>query len=190
MRACRQRSTALDIVGTSIGPGGFTGIRTAIAAAQGIALGARAQLIGVTGFEAVRALALPDLLATGNDVSALLVALDSRRDDMYVQLFRPDLPKPEQPEAVLAERLEAWVAERIGERTLAVAGDAAATAAAAFARRRLRVIPGSSPDARGVLVAALARASDPAPSGPVRAFYLRPPDVTVRGDARPRPSHA
>src|SRR5205823_143043 len=42
----------LDIVAAAIGPGGFTGIRVGLAAAQAIALATGARLVGVTGFAA------------------------------------------------------------------------------------------------------------------------------------------
>src|SRR5438270_13387410 len=71
---------ALDGIGVAVGPGGFTGMRGGLGAAQGIALALKARLIGVTRFAAVAA-ALP--AGTG----AALVALDSRREDLYIQLF-------------------------------------------------------------------------------------------------------
>src|SRR3954454_16477819 len=70
----------LDSVAVSVGPGGFTGIRVGLAAARGIALASGARLVGVTCFAAVAA-------ACPADEAALLVALDSRRSDLYVQLF-------------------------------------------------------------------------------------------------------
>ena len=71
---------ALDGIAVALGPGGFTGIRVGLGAAQGIALALKARLIGVTSFAAVAA-----LLPAG--LGAALVALDSRREDLYVQLF-------------------------------------------------------------------------------------------------------
>ncbi|KJZ20817.1 tRNA (adenosine(37)-N6)-threonylcarbamoyltransferase complex dimerization subunit type 1 TsaB [Loktanella sp. S4079] len=42
----------LDAIGVGTGPGNFTGIRIAVAAARGLALGLAKPAIGVTGFEA------------------------------------------------------------------------------------------------------------------------------------------
>ncbi len=42
----------LDGIGVGVGPGNFTGIRIAVSAARGLALGLNKQAIGVNGFEA------------------------------------------------------------------------------------------------------------------------------------------
>jgi len=76
---------ALDIVGTTIGPGSFTGIRVGLAAMRGIALATGAQPVGVTGFEAVAAGLASQVCERG--AGFLLVALESRRQDLYIQLF-------------------------------------------------------------------------------------------------------
>jgi len=183
MRAAGLRPAELDAVAVSLGPGGFTGIRVGLAAAHGIAVASGARPVGVTSFAAVAA-ALSEPLP-----SPLLVALDSRRADLYVQLFSAARAPLGAPEAVLPERLGEWVAERIGEAALLVAGDAAETAAASLAGFfATTVAPGSAPDARGVLAEAarvLARGeADLAP----RALYLRPPDVTLAAPPSRKPA--
>ena len=54
-RAAGVEPGALDLVAAATGPGGFTGIRAGLAAAQGIALASGARLVGVTSFAAVAA---------------------------------------------------------------------------------------------------------------------------------------
>ncbi len=156
----------IDTVAVTVGPGGFTGIRAGLAAAHGLALAAGARLIGINSFVAV---AGP---IAENDIR-LLVALDSRRDDLYVQLFDARHMPVNEPEAIPPERLAAWV----GDGELAIAGDAVEAAASALGDRpRLRLVPNSAPNALG-LVAALRRWpewADPA----ARPLYLRPPDVS------------
>src|SRR5438270_563242 len=87
MSEAEIKPSQLTMVAVAIGPGGFTGIRVGLAAAQGIALATGARLLGVTGFAAVaqalRRTGPGDAVPGAN----LLVALDSRRDDLYVQLF-------------------------------------------------------------------------------------------------------
>jgi tRNA threonylcarbamoyladenosine biosynthesis protein TsaB len=169
----------LDVVAVAIGPGGFTGIRVGLAAAQGIALATRARLIGVTGFAAVahRLRRDPPSRAAG----PLLVALDSRRDDLYVKLFAPDLTTPLlRAEAVLPDGLGDYIGGASAGAQLLVAGDAAEPAAAALRHRaRLDIVPGSAPDALGVILAAMEAMGSGGADRPVRPLYLRPPDVTM-----------
>ncbi len=70
----------LTALGVGVGPGNFTGIRLAVAAARGLALALRIPAIGVTIFDA-RAHGLP---------RPLVVAEDARRGEVYVQEFAPD----------------------------------------------------------------------------------------------------
>lgn len=67
-------------VGT--GPGNFTGVRIAVAAARGLALGLGIPALGVTTLEA-RAHGLP---------RPLTVVEDARRGEVYVQHFAPEGP--------------------------------------------------------------------------------------------------
>ena len=173
----------LDAVAAAIGPGGFTGIRVGLAAAHGIALGVGARLVGISSFAAVAA-RVAGIGESGCDM--LLVALDSRRADLYVQLFARDLASPlAAPQALLPDRLGDYVAGlapglRHPDAPLLIAGDAADAAAAALGGRVRCVLAGdSAPDAKGVAVAALAELRSGALAGPVRPLYLRPPDVTV-----------
>jgi tRNA threonylcarbamoyladenosine biosynthesis protein TsaB len=161
----------IEIVAVSTGPGGFTGIRAGLAAAHGLALAARARLVGVTSFAAVAA-----LIAKSD--AAVLVALDSRREDLYVQLFDGGGDPRGEPQALLPAALDRFVGEALGRAPVQIAGDAAAAAAAALVSREgVSTIAGSTPDAGGVLAAAAGRIAGP-DSRP-RPLYLRPPDVSV-----------
>ena len=188
MRQAAQSAAALDLVAVTCGPGGFTGIRTGLAAAQGIALGTRARLIGVSGFEAVAARWARNRAASGRSASAWLVALDSRRPDFYVQLYDDAGLPLAAADAVPPDLLAAWVTAKMGQRplgsastasTLGVLGDAAEGAAAALSEHCCDIVPGSAPDAAGVVLAALRRWPAEAGDGPIRPFYLRNPDVTL-----------
>ncbi len=89
MREAAISVAALDLVAATVGPGSFTGIRVGLAAAQGVALGAALPLLGVTGFEAVAAAVDR---GHGDDGPLLLVALESRRAEFYLQVFGLDRP--------------------------------------------------------------------------------------------------
>ena len=164
---------ALGGIAVAVGPGGFTGIRVGLGAAQGIALALKARLICVTSFAAVTA-------AVPAGAGSLLVVLDSRREDLYVQRFDrgSGLPLAE-PEAVMPEDLAEHAAAIVDGGPLLIAGDAVDSAAAALGGRFvIEIAENSAPDARGVLAAALRQIAAEPDEGRVRPLYLRPPDVT------------
>ena len=180
---------ALDIVAVAVGPGGFTGIRVGLGAARGIALALRARAVGVTSFAAVAAAVAGD----PHRADVLLVVLDSRREDFYVQLYDRRAAMPlAAPQTVLPDALTDYVAAAVGAAPLLIAGDMAEAAAAALGRRAvIEIATGSAPDATGVLAAACREAEwDPA-GNPLRPLYLRPPDVSLPKQrsliAAPRP---
>ncbi len=173
----------LDAVAVAIGPGGFTGIRVGLAAAHGIALAVGARLVGISNFAAVAG------QIGDSDWETLLVALDSRRADLYVQLFAREASSPlAAPQALLPDQLGDYVA-RLAVGRLLIAGDAAVAAAAALGGRVCSsVVPGSAPGAQGVATAALAELRSGTIAGPVRPLYLRPPDVTLPKRPQPLPA--
>lgn len=75
----------LYAVGVGVGPGNFTGLRIAVSAARGLALGLGVPAVGVTSFEA---------LALGQS-GPCACAVDARRGQIYLQGFRnPALTQP------------------------------------------------------------------------------------------------
>ena len=116
---------------------------------------------------------------------ALLVALDSRRADLYVQLFAADRTTPlAEPAAVLPDRLASYVAGLIGG-----ASAAGRRRSGRACRRCSRGARAGSPGRRDArLGARRARrrgrgasrcVATGAAAAPVRPLYLRPPDVTL-----------
>ncbi|SNR23204.1 tRNA (adenosine(37)-N6)-threonylcarbamoyltransferase complex dimerization subunit type 1 TsaB [Paracoccus sediminis] len=79
----------LDVIGTGIGPGNFTGIRIAVAAARGLALSLDIPAVGVTATEAA-AFGLP---------RPCRVVLPLRADQIVWQDFGPDQSQPRQATA-------------------------------------------------------------------------------------------
>jgi tRNA threonylcarbamoyladenosine biosynthesis protein TsaB len=175
MRRAGLPASALDIIAVTVGPGSFTGIRVGLAAARGIAHATGAQVIGVTGFEAVAA----GLAGSSFDVDFILIALESRREDLYVQLFDHAHVALEAPTASMPAALDRRLNGIIGAAPLLVAGDAAQRAASHLSQRPdTMVAAGSAPDAAGVLRAALCRLPLRAQSARLAPLYLRSPDVS------------
>ena len=163
----------LDAIAVTTGPGAFTGIRIGLAAARGFALAANLPLVGVTTLEAVAA-------AHEGGTAHLLVALDSKRDDVYVQLFGPDGAPLTAPASAMPDAAARLVPDGLA---LALAGDAAERVAAALAGRKpapRRLDGPGLPDAAVVARLAARRfaASPPGPGDvPPSALYLRQPDA-------------
>jgi tRNA threonylcarbamoyladenosine biosynthesis protein TsaB len=174
--AARIDAAALDLIGVTVGPGSFTGLRIAIAAARGLALATGVPARGVSNFAATAA-RLPPPARGGR---ALLVALDTRRDDFYLQLFAAD--GAGEPRLSTGEAAAAWL-PRV---PLLLAGDAAGRLAPALAGRDF-VVAEDITQVRAEDVARLAAAGfHPGVAiPPPRPLYLRPPDTTVAKTAAP-----
>ena len=77
----------LSAIGVGVGPGNFTGIRIAVSAARGLALGLKVPAVGVSAFDALR---------YGFE-GPCACAVDARREQVYLQVFdhwgTPDEPR-------------------------------------------------------------------------------------------------
>lgn len=169
--------SAIDLIGVVVGPGSYTGIRVSLSAARGIALATKAQLIGVTGFEATAANLVPSVITNG---SFLLIALESRREDLFIQIFDRTGGPLLRARALRPALLSATLSDAIGEAPLLVAGDAAERALSALAPRPdTTAIESSAPDAVGLLRAVLTHWRAGERGGKPLPLYLRAPDVTL-----------
>lgn len=175
---------ALTGLAVTVGPGSFTGIRTAIATARGLALALDCPIVGVTTLEAIAHAA-----RGGRSAAPCLVALDTRRADLYVQTFAPDGAARTRPEAAMPQDVAAsW-----SDPAVLLAGNAAQRIAPLLRERGLAVAvaPGDgNPDARVVAELAVVRlsAAFAADAFPAVPLYLRAPDATKpadRGRLRP-----
>lgn len=172
----------LAALAVTVGPGAFTGLRIGLAAARGLALALAIPCAAVTTLEAV-ARAVPEAALRDRP---LLVALDSKREDLYVQMFAAGLAPLCAPAAMLAGDLHALcrvgaplVAGDAGDRALEALRGAGIAAAVAD-------VPGV-PDAVQVGEIALSRDLPPRGNEPA-PIYLRPPDaVRPKDGGRLRP---
>ena len=166
----------LDLLAVTIGPGAFTGLRIGLAAARGLALATGLPCLGVTTLEAVAA-AVPETETAGRP---LLVVLDSKRTDVYAQVFVESEAATEPAVLApvdLARELAAARALPVGP--LAVAGDATAMVLPALAAAGIAARAAPSPGyPLAAHVAAIAATRVP-PRGtippPPVPLYLRPP---------------
>ena len=158
---------ALDLLAVATGPGGFTGLRIALATAQGLALATGLPLLGVTCFEAVAA-AVPAELRRDR---AVVVALESKREELFLQAFAPAPGRA----ALVAQAGWATVAPA---GPVVVAGDGAPRFAAALGRSDIVFAPGpglaDAADVGRIAIACWNRGERP----PALPLYLRAPDVT------------
>ncbi len=163
----------LDLIAVTIGPGGFTGVRTGLAAARGLALASGVPLIGITSFAAVAEAAQGE--AGGRP---LVVALESKREELFLQRFDP--AGTGEPALVPPSAWHAFVPPG----AFILAGDGASRLAKALGRADAEIATAAGPvDAAHVARlggAGWSRGTRPPPPSPL---YLRAPDTTA--PARP-----
>ncbi len=171
----RIPATALDAIAVGVGPGGFTGLRAAIALAQGLAQGAGRPLVGVTTGEALVA-ALPEAVASEQ---AIWAAIDNRRGRVVIECFAPGHATPGAPIVAPLDRLPAM------EGPVLVLGDAAEAVAALLIARghAARAIPGL-PLADAVALVAARRLAGHLPPLSGVPLYAEPPAVSAPAPRR------
>lgn len=159
---------ALDLLAVTVGPGAFTGIRIGLSAARALALAVGKPLAGIATPEAVAA-AVPAAERAGRDV---LVVLDSRREELWVQAFAADLTARGPVRALTPAQVAAETAGPV-----VLAGDACDLVAPLLPGAVTASSPGA-PDAAQVAALA-ARRWGGGTALPPEPLYLRDADVTL-----------
>ncbi len=166
---------ALDLIAVTVGPGAFTGVRIGIAAARGLSLASGVPALGVPSFVAAAAQA-PMEERRGRP---LLVALESRRAEFFVEMFGAD-DAPLGPGALLSVE---EIAALFPAEPLLLAGDAAAKLAAVLGRSDLALASRAGAIDAGDVARLAARAWRPGVRPPPpEPLYLRAPDTTMPRD--------
>lgn len=160
----------LDLIAATLGPGSFTGVRIAIAAARGFALATKAKLWGTDTLTVMARTAVTSGAVEGGKPFA--VAVDARGDRLYVGLYYGEGRKLEGPLLIGADE----AVMLLGDAVRAVGSGAAHIAEAA--RRLGRSVQAArsdlQPSAASLAELAL-EADETLPT--LRPLYLRPPDA-------------
>lgn len=168
----------MDLIAVTVGPGAFTGLRTAIATAQGLSIATGVQTVGVSTTEAIAFAARREFPDLGN----IIVALDSRRDDLYVQAFTKNGDSCGTVEAIAPTCLNQWVSDLASTYPYILLGDAAERAQGLLGDDRVSLGPAGAPtvpDAQYVAECALANVKANKSGLDPKPLYLRPPDAVV-----------
>lgn len=168
----------IDRIAVTSGPGSFTGLRVGLATARGLAVATGLPVVGVTTLEAF-AHALPE--AARAQAGTVLAAVDTRRDDVYVQAFAGATLTPlSEPLALDIADIPGWLESIGAPAPVVVCGDGPALDPA-----WPRPLDPAPPD---VTVVAALGAAAPVPAEPPSALYIRPPDAALpRNGGRLRP---
>ncbi len=180
---------ALDAVAVSTGPGSFTGLRIALAAAKGLALAADRPLIGISCFDAVARQARD--AGASLEFDMLLLTLASKRQEVFVQALDPEGKEIIPGQALTPLEIEGRVAAVLhdGARIL-ISGDAAEIVVPFFAgpnaqgRVRIEVGAADPTDAAAVASLAFERLSrgychENSYTTGLAPLYMRPPATTA-----------
>lgn len=155
----------LDRVGVVIGPGGFTGVRVALAFARGLGIGTGINITGVTSLAA---------LAAGVEATSLTATvIDARRGEVFAALYGNDGTVIAVPFVSTPEQSLQILRQRAGAEPVTIVGSGAALLGEIPANWYLQATK-SQIDAKIVAQLTLAAPRSVQPPAPL---YLRAPDA-------------
>ncbi|WFU47883.1 tRNA (adenosine(37)-N6)-threonylcarbamoyltransferase complex dimerization subunit type 1 TsaB [Sinorhizobium terangae] len=158
--AADRQLADIDRIAVTIGPGSFTGIRVGVAAARGLALALGKPAVGITTLEVAAESAR--LTTPGQPI---LVVIDAKRDEVYVQRFDASGRAMGEPEILSVTEAR----DRLSGFEGTVCGSGASLVG--------HVRTGGMPDDIDIaVVGRLGANADPASAKP-KPLYLRGPDA-------------
>jgi tRNA threonylcarbamoyl adenosine modification protein YeaZ len=165
----------LDCIAVTTGPGSFTGLRVGLSASRGIALAAGKPAIGLS---TLAGFAAP--LIAEDDTTHVVVAIDARHDNVYLQVFGARGRTLVAPRiATLRDAVRAAITGPA--RIVGTAADALAAAWPKGGEQPLAVEQRAAPDIGWIARLGAAAAEG---AGPPKPLYLRPPDAQPQDAAR------
>ncbi len=169
----------LDLIAATVGPGSFTGVRIAIAAARGLALATGARVFGT---DSLTVMARTATLEGAAPKAPFAIAVDARRGMLYLGIYDADAHKLDGPLLVAPDEAIAHLPATL---RIAVGNGAQALAEAAAARGRAieTMLPTLQPSAAALAEIALASGET---TDVLRPLYLRPPDAKPQAPALER----
>lgn len=173
----------VDRIVTTVGPGGFTGVRVGVAAARAFAVATGCALVGITSLEALAEEARARLEARGEGRD-IVVAVDARRGMVFHARFASGALAPAIPQLLSLELAAIDLLRAPG----VVVGSAAPAllAGATEALRGCHLLCDLQPNAATFAALGARRA----PDSTLIPLYLRPPDAKEQAAsvlARARP---
>ena len=172
----------IDCVAVSVGPGSFTGLRIGLSSARGLSLSLSCPCIGVSTFEAAAGAIIADGENSKNILGQkkLLIAIETRREDIYAQLFDENLLPLSNASALHEDELVKIVEPYTEE--LIVASDGAGRAIEMLKNNGINAAS-INPDFEHSAVAVCKIAKNKYSKGmdgpPPRPLYLRPPEAKI-----------
>ena len=166
----------IDVVAATLGPGSFTGVRIAIAAARGLALVTKAKLFGT---DSLTVMARTGLMNDATPNGPFAVAADARRGMLYFGLFSEDGTTLDGPLLIAPDDAVKLLPDGL---RLAVGSGAQILAEAATEQNREiePTLATLQPNAVALAEIALERRETTAN---LRPLYLRPPDAKPQATA-------
>lgn len=160
----------LDLIAATLGPGSFTGVRIAIAAARGLGLVTRAKLFGA---DSLSVMARSALASVEVGKAPFAVAVDARRGMLYLGVYDeagrrrngPLLIAPDEALQLLPPKLAIAVGSGAG-----LLAEAGARAGRGIEARLAELQPSAA-----ALAEIAYESGETAPT--LRPLYLRPPDA-------------
>lgn len=117
LNQAKLKLSDIDLISVTNGPGSFTGVRIGLAAALGIKMGIKAQVISLSNFQVLAYGALKE-----HSEEEIEVVLDARRDQVYYQKFDAKLhhltePKLLEKDSVKIDPMDKPNAKNLAEST-------------------------------------------------------------------------